>query len=107
MVIRDIACRAEFLPDRMGKVTLASGERLSAGLNCLLPGQEHAAHVHADQDKLYYVLAGQGEAILGEEAHAVGEGDLVLAPAGVPHGLKNPGPGVLVVMVVFAPPPRQ
>ncbi|GIU74444.1 MAG: hypothetical protein KatS3mg004_1531 [Bryobacteraceae bacterium] len=107
MVIRDIACRAEFLPDRMGKVTLASGERLFAGLNCLLPGQEHAAHVHSNQDKLYFILAGQGEAILGEEAHAVGEGDLVLAPAGLPHGLKNPGPGVMVVMVVFAPPPRQ
>lgn len=107
MVLRKISRLAEFSDDRMGKVSLAAGDRLYAGLNCFLPGQEHAAHVHADQDKLYYVLSGSGEATVGDETHAVSEGDLVLAPAGVPHGLKNTGLIPMTVLVVFAPPPRK
>lgn len=91
----------------MGKVPLAAGEHLYAGMNCFLPGQEHRAHVHADQDKLYYVLAGAGEAQVGEETHAVSAGDLVLAPAGVVHGLRNTGSAPLIVLVVFGPPPRK
>jgi len=107
MVLKNISRLAEFSDGRMGKVTLAAGSRLYAGLNCFLPGQEHAAHVHADQDKLYYVLEGSGEAMVGEETHKVGEGDLVLAPAGVPHGLRNTGLAPMTVLVVFAPPPQK
>jgi quercetin dioxygenase-like cupin family protein len=107
MVLRNIHRLASFSQDRMGKVTLAAGSRLYAGLNCFLPGQEHAAHVHAGQDKLYYVLEGNGEAVVGEETCEVGEGDLVLAPAGVPHGLKNTGRAPMTVLVVFAPPPQK
>ena len=107
MIVQNIARLAEFDAGRMGKVSLAAGERLYAGLNCFLPGQQHAAHVHADQDKLYYVLSGAGEAQAGEETREVAQGDLILAPAGVAHGLKNTGSAPLVVLVVFAPPPRK
>jgi quercetin dioxygenase-like cupin family protein len=107
MLLRQIVLLANFSPERMGKVSLAAGEHLYAGLNCFLPGQEHAAHVHADQDKLYYVLSGGGEVTVGEETHAVSEGDLVLAPAGVAHGLKNTGAVPMVALVVFAPRPRR
>jgi len=107
MILHDIARLAEFDAGKMGKVSLAAGERLYAGLNCFLPGQQHAAHVHADQDKLYYVLSGTGEAQVGEDLRQVAQGDLILAPAGVAHGLKNTGPSPLVVLVVFAPPPRK
>lgn len=106
MIIRNAGLKAEFPEGKMGKVRLAAGEFLYAGLNCFAPGQQHAAHVHADQDKLYYVLEGSGEAALGDEVEAVETGDLVLAPAGVPHGMKNTGAGPLVVLTIFAPPPR-
>lgn len=107
MILHDIARLAEFDAGKMGKVSLAAGERLYAGLNCFLPGQQHAAHVHADQDKLYCVLSGTGEAQVGEDTRQVAQGDLILARAGVAHGLKNTGPSPLVVLVVFAPPPRK
>lgn len=107
MVLRHIGRLAEFDADRMRKVPLAAGGRIYAGLNCFLPGQEHTAHVHADQDKLYYIVAGSGEAQVGEETHEVAQGDLILAPAGVEHGLKNTGLEPLVALVVFAPPPPQ
>lgn len=105
MILRGAAGRAEFSDTRMGKVTLARGEHLYAGLNCFLPGQEHKAHVHADQDKMYVVLDGSGVATVGDEIEPVGEGDVIFAPAGVPHGMKNDSSAPLTVLTVFAPPP--
>jgi mannose-6-phosphate isomerase-like protein (cupin superfamily) len=107
MIFTGAAGRAVFSAEKMGKVSLGSGEHLYAGLNCFEAGQQHAAHVHGNQDKLYVVLEGEGEASVGEEVTAVKVGDVVLAPAGVPHGLRNPGNGRLVVLVVFGPPPRR
>lgn len=107
MIIRGVPGRAEFSPEKMGKVTLAAGGFLYAGMNCFLPGQEHKAHVHEDQDKLYLVTEGEGEATLGEEITQVRTGDLILARAGVPHGLRNTGTANFAVLVVFAPPPKK
>lgn len=107
MILPNIAARAAFDESKMGKVSLASGDHLYAGLNCFLPGQEHKAHVHADQDKMYVVLEGRGEASVGDEVRPVGAGDLVFAPAGVIHGMKSSGPANLVVLVVFSPPPTK
>ena len=107
MFIANIAARAEFGESKMGKVSLASGEHLYAGLNCFLPGQEHAAHVHAGQDKMYVVLEGRGVASVGDESREVSAGDMVFAPAGVVHGMKNTGDANLVVLITFAPPPNK
>lgn len=106
MIIRNAVSRAVFNPDKMGKATLASAERLYAGLNCFSPGQEHKAHFHADQDKLYYVIEGTGEAMTGDETSAVAAGDIVLAPAGVVHSMRNTGEAPLIVLIVFSPPPQ-
>ncbi|MCC7343014.1 MAG: cupin domain-containing protein [Bryobacterales bacterium] len=105
MRIPNILERAEFRSGKMGKCDLARGEKLSAGLNCFEAGQEHKAHVHEGQDKLYYVLEGSGKLTIGEDRSHFQAGDLALAPAGVEHSLRNDGPGKLVVLVVFAPPP--
>lgn len=107
MIIRNVAGRAEYSSEKMGKVTLAAGDFLYAGMNCFAPGQEHKTHVHADQDKMYLVVEGEGEAIIGDETSAVRAGDLVLATAGVPHGLRNTSGANLAVLVIFGPPPRK
>lgn len=106
MILHNIASRAEFDAGKMGKRSLAGGQYLYAGLNAFEAGQEHKAHTHPDQDKLYLVLSGTGEATVGEETATVSAGDLVLAPAGVLHSMRNPGPERLTVMVVFGPPPK-
>ncbi len=98
---------AKFRPEKMGKADLARGEWLSAGLNCFEPGQQHSAHVHEGQDKLYYVLEGEAELSIGDQTCAFHVGDLAIAPAGVEHALRNQGAGRLVVLVVFAPPPPE
>ena len=105
MIVKNVASRASFRPDKMGKADLLRGERVFAGLNCFEAGQEHELHTHAGQDKLYYVVEGQGIVRVGDVESPISAGDLVLAKADEPHALRNPGPERLIVMAVMAPPP--
>ncbi len=107
MFLKNVLGLARFGTDKMGKCNLAGGEFLFAGLNCFEPGQEHAAHAHEGQDKLYLILEGSGMVQVGVERELLSRGDLAFAPAGVLHSIHNPGPQRLVVMAVLAPPPRK
>lgn len=93
--------------DRMGKSTLFESSRLLVGLNAFEPGQSHALHSHAGMDKLYHVLAGEGVFLLEGRELPMREGDLLIAPESVPHGVRNDGPGRLLVLAVLAPAPRS
>ena len=104
-VVADLAEYAEFSPSKMAKVDLVRGETMFVGLNCFESEQEHAAHAHAGQDKLYVVLEGFAEIQVGEERKRVEAGGAAFAPAGVLHSIRNTGPVRLVVLAVLAPPP--
>jgi len=106
MFAKRVVTLAKFAPDKMGKSTVIQGESLFVGLNSFEPGQEHAAHSHVGQDKLYFVIEGSGVVRIGEEAALLNAGDAAFAPSGVVHSIQNPGPDRLVVMAVLAPPPR-
>ncbi len=107
MVMKDLAGLAEFSSEKMAKTTIARGETLFAGLNCFEPGQEHAAHAHAGQDKLYVVLEGDAEIQVGGEKQLVSAGGGAFAAAGVIHAIRNCGEKRLVVLAVLAPPPAR
>lgn len=99
------AAHAVFRADKMGKATLFESERILVGLNCFEPGQQHALHAHADLDKVYQVLEGQGEFLLEGRSMAMEAGVMLVAPQGVPHGIRNSGTGRLVVLAILAPKP--
>jgi mannose-6-phosphate isomerase-like protein (cupin superfamily) len=90
-------------PDKFYKATLWQGGHLMAGLNCLEPGQAQAAHTHAGADKFYFVLEGRGLFSIGDEEREAAAGTLVVAPAGVPHGVTNTGNGRLSLLIAIAP----
>ena len=90
-------------PDKVFKVTLFESDRLLLGLNCLEPGQAQAPHEHAEQDKFYFVVEGEGEFAVGAESRRAGQGMTVWAPAGEEHGVRNTGAVRLVVLVGIAP----
>ena len=96
---------ATFRPDKMGKTTLFSSERLMVGLNCFEPGQEHALHAHAGMDKVYHVASGRGVFLLEDREIEMEAGVMLVAPEGVPHGIRNTGSERLVVVAVLAPAP--
>lgn len=89
--------------DKAYKHTFFQSSRLLVGLNCLLPGQEQALHDHPDQDKFYYILAGAGLFTVGQRQQRCGPGELILAPAGEAHGVRNDGDEMLTFFTVIAP----
>lgn len=90
---------------KMAKVALAATPRALLDLYCVAPGQAQPPHVHEDQDKIYYVVAGSGRFSLGPESERLEPGDALVAPAGAEHGLVNDGTEPLLVLVVVTPPP--
>jgi quercetin dioxygenase-like cupin family protein len=96
---------AEWRSDKMSKSTIYQSARLLVGLNGFEPGQSHALHAHVGMDKVYYVLDGEGVFLLEGRELPMQAGDLLVAPDGVPHGVKNTGQGRLLVMAVLAPAP--
>lgn len=97
---------AAWHPDKMGKSTLFRSERILVGLNAFEPGQEHALHAHADMDKVYHVLEGEGRFLLEGSEIPMRAGQMLVAPENVPHGIRNDGDGRLLVLAILAPAPK-
>jgi quercetin dioxygenase-like cupin family protein len=95
---------AVFSVDKMVKVDCFRSEHLLVGLNCFEPGQSQTVHAHAGADKFYVVLSGKANFVVGERTVAAVAGDLILAPAGVPHGVARAETRA-VVLVAIAPAP--
>ena len=90
-------------PEKFFKATMWQGEHVMVGLNCLEPSQTQPVHAHAGADKFYFVLTGQGSFTVGDDVHLAESGAIVVAPAGVPHGVTNTGRERLSLLVAIAP----
>jgi quercetin dioxygenase-like cupin family protein len=89
--------------EKFYKTTLWQGEHVMVGLNCLEPNQTQPVHAHSGADKFYFVLTGVGRFTVGEDEKTVEPGAVVLAPAGIPHGVTNVGSERLSLLVTIAP----
>lgn len=96
---------AVFDPAKMGKSTIFRSAQILVGTNAFEPGQEHALHAHHGIDKVYQVLCGDGRFLLEGREIPMQAGVMLVAPAGVPHGIRNTGTGRLVVLAILAPAP--
>lgn len=103
-VIRPEA-HAAYRPDKMGKSTLYESTRVLVGLNAFESGQSHALHAHAGMDKVYVVVEGEGTFLLDDRELPMRAGDLLVAPEGVAHGVRNTSAGRLLVLAILAPAP--
>jgi quercetin dioxygenase-like cupin family protein len=90
---------------KLQKLNLFQTPRFFCDVYCLEPGQAQKPHSHQGADKVYAVLEGKVRVQLGAEQAWLAAGDAVLAPAGVEHGLDNPGPARAAVLVFMAPGP--
>lgn len=96
--------RATFAAGKMAKIDCFRSDRLLVGLNCFEPGQDQAVHAHAGADKCYVVIEGNATFMVGDETRVGGPGDLIVAPAGVPHGVTAVTERA-VILVAMAPAP--
>ena len=97
---------AQFSPVKFTKQDLCSGRHLLVGLNCFEPGQVQAVHTHAGADKFYLVLSGRATISVGEESREVRAGELVWAPADLPHGVPSVAERT-VMLVGIGPSPNH
>ncbi len=88
-LIQHLPSRAAFAPAGMTKRDCFRSDRLLVGLNCFEIGQGQEIHAHVGADKFYVVLSGKARFVVADTVSEAGPGSLVLAPAGVPHGVER------------------
>lgn len=69
----------------------------------LVPGATLPTHTDSAEETLL-VLAGEGEATVGEETARIAAGQVAVVPASVPHGVRNVGDVPLRVFGFFSGP---
>ena len=97
--------KLSFDQTKMRKVNLFDTSRFFADVYCFEPGQAQTPHAHAGSDKVYVVLEGTAMIRVDDEERQLGPDHAVLAPGGSDHGVTNPGPDKLVLLVFMAPKP--
>jgi mannose-6-phosphate isomerase-like protein (cupin superfamily) len=105
MHVKSIREARRFSGDKMVKAGVFATERLFYDVYCLEPGQAQKVHSHGGSDKVYLLLDGAAVVTVGDEERALAVEEAVLCPAGVPHGVRNDGPGRAALLVVTTPPP--
>lgn len=105
MPVAYVPDQKRFSNEKFQKVNLFDTDRMFCDIYCFEPGQEQKAHSHAENDKIYFVLEGNGDFTVGDETVKGIPGTAVLCPPGVDHGVLNSSEDRLVVLVFMAPHP--
>ena len=103
-LLQYLPSRAVFSPAKMAKVDCFRSDGLLVGLHCFEPGQEQKIHTHAGADKFYFVVSGKARFTVGDRTIDARAGDLILTPAGIPHGVQR-ALEQTVMLVGIAPAP--
>ncbi len=72
----------------------------------LQPGESLKKHI-TSVDVVFYVLEGRGMVEIGEERNEVGKDTLIESPARIPHRWMNESSGIVRILVVKTPRPKE
>ena len=86
---------------------LLSGED-TGGAYCLLdvrvaPGKGVPRHTHTREDEALFVISGELEALVGDQASTLRAGETLIAPRNIPHQLRNSGNVANHYLIMFSP----
>ena len=87
---------------------ISGAEKMSAVSLFFNPGQGHARHNHPASEQLIFVIGGEGEMMIEDEAGtpvktAIGPGSLVTIPRGAFHSTFNTSWEPLRILAVYSP----
>jgi len=85
---------------------LSDTENAQVGHITLQPGQSLKKHI-TPVDVVFYVLEGQGIVEIGDERKQVEADTLIESPARIPHRWLNESKGLVRILVVKAPRPKE
>jgi mannose-6-phosphate isomerase-like protein (cupin superfamily) len=99
--IEKISARNEYF-----RQVLFTGKHLQLVVMCLQPDEEIGNEVHPDVDQFFRIEDGHAKFVFnGKEEHNVGDGDVVVVPAGTYHNLINiSATKTLKLYTVYTPP---
>ena len=92
----------------MASPEVSGAENMSAVSLFFDPGQGHARHNHPASEQLIFVVGGEGEMMIEDEAGhpvktAIGPGSLVTIPRGAFHSTFNTSWEPLRILAVYSP----
>jgi oxalate decarboxylase/phosphoglucose isomerase-like protein (cupin superfamily) len=92
----------------MASPDVSGAEKMSAVSLYFNPGQGHARHNHPVSEQLIYVIGGEGEMMIEDDAGrpvktAIGPGSLVTIPRGAFHSTFNTGWEPLRILAIYSP----
>lgn len=101
-------CTVYHLPGRdwyylLGPLNSAA-RNLVFGLAEFPAGTLAAAHTHAAEEEIIYILAGTGAILAGEQEVRLEPGVAVFIPPGLQHQIRADGPEPLKLVTLFSPP---
>ena len=106
MEIKDVMKERIFSDEKMKKVNLFDTKNMFCDVYCVKPGQNQKIHSHKNEDKVYYVLEGEGKFTVGDEEKILRAGEITIAPKGEQHGVINDSHEDLSILVFMAPNPN-
>jgi mannose-6-phosphate isomerase-like protein (cupin superfamily) len=74
------------------------------GCHTMDPGGGAPVHTHEKEAEAMFFYAGTGVATIDGKEHQIRPESVMLAPAGVPHSIRNTGTGPLKFVFVYCPP---
>lgn len=89
--------------DNFRKV-LYTDKRCQLVLMSLRPGEEIGMETHPKNDQFLRIEQGTGEAILNGESHKLGDGSVVIVPAGTKHNIINSSTESMKLYTLYMPP---
>jgi quercetin dioxygenase-like cupin family protein len=99
LFIDDLAVASPDVPRGIHSQTLYDGPDLRMVLFAFAPGEELSEHTAA-RPAVVHVLAGEGEAVIGGDTHAIAPGTWFRMPAGMPHSIRARTPTRLALYLL-------
>jgi mannose-6-phosphate isomerase-like protein (cupin superfamily) len=95
----------ETLANTNFRKVLYTGKHSQLVLMSLLPNEEIGMEVHPDNDQFFRFEKGQGKCIIDRNEYSVGNGDVIIVPAGAHHNIINiSGTDKLKLYTLYSPP---
>lgn len=82
---------------------LYTGAHMQLVLMSLEVGEEIGVEVHTDNDQFFRFEQGLGTVIINDTTYHVGDGDVIIVPAGAEHNVMNTGHEPLKLYTIYAP----
>ncbi|MFA6133761.1 MAG: cupin domain-containing protein [Phycisphaerae bacterium] len=87
----------------VGGASPIQASNFSVGYVTLEPNGGQVPWHNQEQEEVYFVLSGTGEACLGSERQTLTAGQAVYIPPGEFHQMTNIGPAPLTLMYIYGP----